>query len=275
MSARHELLATTRENAIHWTSSRAALSSNDFHIRIGETYFYGTPDVRLTSDPGMGRSSLEASWREHDVAMGLSMYFERNGSTWRLIGLRTRNLDGSGWIEYSAAAPDGAPVRGVAGQATLIGTHVFKAADGSAEIRCGECSLTAFVEPPLVTSTSGYAISFRIGLPPGEPVTVGVDPDAGYGVNAVLVAGNPADIVRDQSDFTYEWSAAGPGMVSLDVRSIPYPDGTCAHGALPPCPPINVTVKGVRSGMTRVILEIRRRTTGEVVATNSFTVVVR
>ena len=259
-------------NPIAWRTAHAKLAASYFHIKLGDTYFYGVPEVTLGRT--RGSTAPHSKWRGVSTTSrwGSRCPSSRSGRMWRLVGLRTRNQEGSDWIDYSPVSVEGISPAAAVGQPSLGARMTFKGSKGNAEIRCDACSITAFIEEPLVTSRSGFAIAFRIGLPPGEPITIPAKANTGYGVNAILMSGDPPAVVRDQSDLDYSWSAEDGDVVSLAPMSVQQPDGTCAHGILPPCPSNNVQIKGISAGVTRVILEVKRRSTGEVVASGSFDV---
>lgn len=259
-------------NPVIWKTAYNEFSSSNFYIQIGETQFLGAGNVRVHSDPGIDRSTLELEWTENGIQMRLYFYFEKiENGMWQMYDLRTYNAKGSDWIYYKVADANGNPVKSLVGQRDYRDERVFLSEDGSAKIYCKDCSITAFISNVPPPSVYGYILDFRIGVPQNETITISNDPSTGYGVNAVLLDSS-GNVVMNQSDFSYTWKSENESILAITASSIPYPDGNCAYGILAPCPNINVQIKGLNPGISRVLLDVMRKSDRTVVASNAFTV---
>lgn len=264
--------ASAKINPIVWKTSYNQLASSDFHIRIGNQYFYGVEPMRITSDPGTSYTTLENIWKENGIEMRLFMYFKKiDTNMWEMYDLRAYNATGSDWIYYSPKDSLGNTISSLLGYRNFSSERIFlpTASGIDAEIYCKDCSITAFMPQLVPLSIYGYGIDFRVGIPKNETITLSTDPMSGYGVNASLVDSSQ-EVVKDQSNFTYRWSLANEQIATLSPQSIPYPDGKCAYEILPPCPPINVQIVGKNPGVTQVLLEIRRKSDQVIAASGSF-----
>jgi hypothetical protein len=259
-------------NPVIWKTAYNEFSSGNFYIQIGETRFLGAENVKVHSDPGVDKSTLELEWTENGIPMRLYFYFEKiENGMWQLYDLRTYNARGTDWIYYQTVDSDGNPVKSLVGQRDYRDERTFLSKDGSAKIYCKDCSITAFISNIPPPSVYGYIIDFRIGISQNETITVTNDPNTGYGVNAVLLDSS-GTVVKDQSDFSYTWKSENELVLTIKSQSVPYPDGNCAYGILAPCPDFNVQIKGINPGISRVLLDVIRRSDRTVVASNAFTV---
>lgn len=262
-----------RINPIVWKTSYNKFSSSNFYIKIGNRYYYGGSDLNVRSDPGTDRTTLEISWHENDVEMRFYLYFRRiSNNMWELYEMRTYNGNLPGdWIYYKVE--DGSKITGVVGEAYHAASKWFKPIipGTDAEVACVDCTITAFISNILPISPYGYSLDFRIGLPPDETITVSTNPMTGYGVNGLLMD-DKSNVVTDQSNFRYAWRVINWNIASIFPQSIPYPDGKCAYGILPPCPEINIQIAGVSPGVTQIVLDVVRKSDNVVVASNSFDV---
>jgi len=259
-------------NPVIWKTEYNEFSSSDFYIQIGERYFFGTNNVNVSSDPGVEKTTLELTWKESNIEMRLYLYFEKiENGMWQMYDLRTYNSSGSDWIYYSTTDSLGNPVRSMVGYRDYYYERTFVSKDGSAKIYCKHCSITAFIKKYLPPSASGYNVDFRIGIPQGETITISNDPMTGYGVNAVFL-NSSGEIIKDQSDFTYNWKAENENILTVMSQSVPYPDGNCAYGVISPCPNFNAQISGKSPGISRVLLDVIRKSDNLIVASNNFTV---
>ena len=259
-------------NPVIWKTAYTELSSSDFYIQIGEARFLGTGNVRVSSDPGMDRTTLELEWKENGIGMRLYLYFEKiENGMWQMYDLRTYNAYGTDWIYYKTVDENGNPVKSLVGQRNFQNERTFLSKDGSAKIYCKDCSITAFISNVPPPSVYGYILDFRIGIPQNETITISNDPMTGYGVNAVLLDSS-GSIVKDQSDFSYNWKSENESILTVTSISVPYPDGNCAYGVLAPCPNFNVQIQGENPGISRVLLDVMRKSDRTVIASNAFTV---
>jgi len=263
---------TNTTNPVIWKTAYNEFSSSNFYIQIGEKLFLGSDSVRVSSDPGVDRSTLELIWTEKGIEMRMNFYFEKIGNgMWQMYDLRTYNATGSDWIYYNTNDSNGNQVKSLVGQRDFRDERIFISKDGKAKIFCKDCSITAFISNTPPPSVYGYIIDFRIGLAQNETITISNDPNTGYGVNAVLLDSS-GSVVKDQSDFFYTWKPENESILSTTPQSVPYPDGNCAYGVLAPCPKFNVEVKGINPGISKVLLDVTRKSDKTVVASNAFTV---
>jgi len=264
--------AQEKINPVIWKTAYNEFSSSNFYIDISGQRFYGNDDVRVSSDPGLDKTTLELNWTENSVPMRLYFYFEKiDNGMWQLYDLRTYNATGSDWIYYGPNDSLGNPVKSLIGHRDFYADREFFSKSGIAKIHCDDCSITAFMSNALPPSIHGYTVDFRIGLVQNETITISNDPMTGYGVNAVLLDSS-GEVVKDQSDFSYNWKAENDSILTLLPQSVDYPDGNCAYGVLAPCPKFNVQIKGKNPGITRVILDVIRNSDKTVVASNAFSV---
>lgn len=264
--------SSSRANPVIWKTAYNEFSSSDFYIQIGDKRFLGSDRARVHSDPGLDKSTLELDWEENGIGMRMNLYFEKvESGMWHMYELRTYNDTGSDWINYKTSDTNGNPVRSLVGHRDFNAYRTFKSDDGTASIYCKDCSITAFMGNSISPSASGYAIDFRIGIPQNETITITNDPSAGYGVNAILMDSS-GSVVTDQTDFFYTWKPENSSILSILPRSLPYPDGNCAYGVLAPCPEFNLEIKGISPGISKVLLDVTRRSDAKIVASNDFTV---
>jgi hypothetical protein len=259
-------------NPVIWKTAYNEFSSSNFYIQIGERTFYGSDAIRVNSDPGIDKTTLELEWKENDITMRFYLYFEKiENGMWQLYDMRTYNATGTDWIYYQPVDSLGNSASSLIGQRNYAYERTFLSQDGSAKIYCKECSITAFISNIAPPSVHGYVIDFRIGIPQNETITITNEPNTGYGVNAVLMDAS-GSVVKDQSDFTYSWKVENTSTLSIYAQGVPYPDGNCAYGILAPCPDFNVQIRGINPGISRVLLDITRKSDQTVVASNAFTV---
>lgn len=264
-------------NPIVWRTSYNELSSSNFHIRVGDQYFYGKEPMRITADAGVNLATLENIWQENGVEMRLFMYFKKiDQGMWEMYDLRAYNGKGgsaSDWIYYSPADSLGNKITSLVGHRNFAGEERFLPLNRSidAEIYCKDCSITAFTTEITPLSSYGYGIDFRIGLPKTETITLSTNPRSGYGVNASLVDSSQTT-VKNQAGFLYVWKVENDAIATIMSQSIPYPDNKCAYDIVPPCPPINVQITGKSPGVTRVMLDVIRVADNITIASNSFPV---
>lgn len=264
--------AKTPPNPIRWETPYARLTSRDFSIRIDDTFFYGKEPITLHSDPGIERTTLEATWQENDVEMRLFLYFRKiESNMWELYEMRSYNgqLQGD-WIYYKDAL--GNPAKSTIGYHDYTDSRVFLPTENEdAEITCKACEFEAFLPKPVPVSPYGYSLEPLIGLPKGEIITLSTNPMTGYGVNVILRDSNN-QVVTDQSQFAYQWTTNNPQILSLTTSTLDYGNNTCAYGIITPCPLNHVDLKGLVPGQTTVRVEIIRQNDNAVIAQTSFPV---
>jgi hypothetical protein len=264
--------AQQKSNPVIWKTAYNEFSSSNFYIQIGDQKFYGIEPVSIHSDPGLERSTMELSWKENGISQRLFLYFQKTtNNLWEIYDLRSYNSTGTDWIYYSPLDINQQKIGGIVGQRFFQKELVLTSNDGSAKIYCQDCSITAFITISPPVSTYGYSVDFRIGIPQNETITINTDPMTGYGVNAVLLD-RSGNIVKDQSSFLYRWHPENPTLIALQAGTVPYPDGNCAYGVLAPCPEFNLQIRGLQPGVTRIILDIIRKSDEVVVASNAFNI---
>lgn len=260
-------------NPVVWKTKYAKFSSSHFYIQINDQYFYGNPSVSIQSDPGADKTTLEAVWKENDVDMRLFIYFQKTtDNKWEIYDLRTYNgQPNADWLYYDL---DSDPVSTPLGQRYFSPQKIFTATGPvDAKIYCQDCAISAFSPSALISSAYGYALDFEIGLTEDKTITISTDPNTGYGVNAVLYDSD-GQVVVDQSDLIYNWQTDNSDLVSISAQPIDYQDGSCYSGVSTPCPPVNLQIGGKNPGVTRVILDIVRKSDDAVVASGDFDVLV-
>ncbi|HPJ17380.1 MAG TPA: hypothetical protein PK639_04110 [Candidatus Woesebacteria bacterium] len=262
-----------QKNPISWSTPYAELKSDDFFIRIGDRKFYGVEPIRITSDPGTDKTTLEAIWSENGLEMRMFMYFQKVGNNmWEMYDLRTYNGNAAGgWIYYKDSS--GVKPSGTEGNSNYSEKRTFVPTDGSdASINCNKCSIKAFLKHVIPISTYNYGIDFMIGLPAGKIITITNQPRTGYGVNAVL-KDNLGKVVKDQNGFSYKWTADNSEIVYLTSGPVNTENG-CAYGINPPCPNSNLQITGLKAGKTNINLSVIRNSDKAVIANNSFPIIV-
>jgi len=263
-----------KQNPINWSTPYAAIKSDNFYIRIGDKKFYGLEPVKISSDPGSNKTTLESIWNENGVEMRMFMYFQKTVSGgWEMYELRSYNGKENGdWIYYKDSL--GNNVSSVPGYHNYHDKRVFVPTDGTdAEIYCDKCSINSFFNNSPTPSVLGYSLEFLIGLPSGKIITITDQPMTGYGVN-VLLKDNLGEVVKNQLDFSYEWSVDNPEVIYLNVGNIDYGNGKCAYDINLPCPLNHVDISGLKPGKTNIKLNIKRNSDGAIIAQNSFPIIV-
>jgi len=263
-----------RPNTINWSTSYASLKSDNFYIRIGDKKFYGKEPIKIQSNPGTDKTTLEATWNENGLEMRMFMYFQKtDNGEWEMYELRSYNGEQQGdWIYYKDSLGNG--VSSIPGYHNYHDNRVFVAADGrDAEIFCDKCSINAFLKNDLPISESGYNLEFLIGLPAGKIITISNQPLTGYGIN-VLLKNNQGEVIRDQNNFNYQWTVNYPEIVYLTVGNLDYGSGKCAYNINYPCPQNHIEISGLKPGKATISLKVSRNSDGVVVAQNSFPVLV-
>jgi hypothetical protein len=259
-----------QNNPIIWKTNYAKLAASNFYIRIGNQYFYGTEPMRITSDPGSDHTTLEATWQENGVEMRLNMYFTMTDKLeWKMEELRTYNGERSGdWMYYKTTESN--DVTSLKNNQNYRYERRFVPTNGAdAEVYCGECSITAFLDLPLAISEQGYSLEVMTGHQPGQEITVSTDPTTGYGVN-VLLRNSSKEVVTNQEGLAYDWNSLNETVAAVYSGDIPYSDGNCAYGIKKPCPKMNGQIAGKSPGVTKIQVRVSRD--GYVIASNEFDV---
>jgi hypothetical protein len=83
-----------------FVTQQVSLTADDFWIEVGGQRFTTVgAKVEVRSDPGDATyQTLELAWTEHDLPMGMTMYFQADGSEWSLHGFRTFNGEANGEV---------------------------------------------------------------------------------------------------------------------------------------------------------------------------------
>ena len=268
---RHPMVVLAgQNNPIIWKTNYAKLAASNFYIRIGNQYFYGAEPMRITSDPGSDRTTLEATWQENGVEMRLNMYFTMTDKLeWKMEELRTYNGERSGdWMYYKTTESN--DVTSLKNNQNYRYERRFVPSNGTdAEVFCGECSITAFLDLPLAISEQGYSLEVMTGQQPGQEITVSTDPTTGYGVN-VLLRNSNKEVVTNQEGLAYDWNSLNEAVAAVYSGDIPNSDGNCAYGIKKPCPKMNGQIAGKSPGVTKIQVRVSRD--GYVIASNEFDV---
>ncbi|MDQ3009021.1 MAG: hypothetical protein M3Q81_05540 [bacterium] len=259
-------------NPVIWKTNYAKLAASNFYIRIRDQYYYAPQMMRISSDPGTQRTTLELTWQENTVEMRMNMYFQRQANnTWELSELRTFNALPSGdWIYYSVTDTAGNRVISTLGQPSVTSEHRFMANGGvDAELYCGECTIDAFMPPSIEYSSQGYGLEVMNGLSGSETITVSTDPMTGYGVN-VLLRNSKGEVVTDQRGMIYDWKAWNNTIAQVVAGNIEYSEGGCAYGIKAPCPMMNGQIGGLTPGVTKIQVSVSKD--GFIIAASEFDV---
>lgn len=264
-------------NKISWGTPYAKLSSENFYIKIGDKKFFGKDPIKISSDPGTEKTTLEAIWQENDVEMRLFMYFRKvEGNMWEIYELRSYNGQKRGdWIYYKESL--GNKISSLVGQHNYAFERKFIPIENNtinAEIYCKGCSINAFIPQQLPISNQGYSLQALIGLPNNEIITLSTDPKTGYGVN-VLLKDKEGSVVKDQGSFSYEWSARDAKVVGISSGPIELENNGCAYGINKPCPNMNADLTGLTAGKTKIVVTVKRLSDNVIIAKTSFPVVVK
>jgi hypothetical protein len=125
---------------IEWQTRHTVFSARILDIDAGENTFRATVDDTFVNEGYLGeQTTLEASWREHDVEMRLFIYLETDGVEWWAHRIAHYNgAEPGDWVEYDGdffRTPAGTPFVGDLDLETL---------------RLRGASMTTFL-PPLCT----------------------------------------------------------------------------------------------------------------------------
>lgn len=263
---------TSRVNPIIWKTEYAKLAASNFHIRIGDKFFYGVEPISIQSDPGPAMTTLELSWKENGVDMRMNMYFKmKPDGEWEMYDLRAYNGQSRGdWLYFNVTDSLNNDVSSLPGMQNFVDQQTFLSKNSTdAEIYCDDCSIVAFLNKPLSYSAQGYALEVMNGLQANETIALLPSQDIGYGVN-VLLRNQNREVVIDQKNMTYEWLVQNPSVAKVYPRDIKYAEGGCAYGIQEPCPLINGQIAGINSGVTTIIVNVRQN--GNIIASNEFDV---
>jgi len=265
-------IAARSMNPVVWKTNYAKLAASDFYIRIKDTYYYGADQVRVSSDPGTKRTTLQLIWDENQVKMRINFYFRKTDQNeWELYDLRTSDgTANSSWIYYSPQDSLGNNVSSIPGYHSYAYERRFlPKSNVDAEIFCKECSINAFLNMPLKYSSHGYALEVMHGLEANQTITTSTNPMTGYGVN-VLLRNQDGQVVTNQQGMTYQWQPRNTNIVSVVAQDIKYANGDCAFGIMAPCPNVSGQLEGLSPGVTIIDVNVLRN--GIVIASNEFDV---
>jgi hypothetical protein len=168
---------------------------------------FSNPDGAPDGDPGTMNeyTTLEMSWREHDVEMRLNVYFTSDGTDWWANEIRTYDGRAQGkWITY-----DGEFFRSKLGT-PFIGNLDVRATDHgvTGRLRLTDLVLEVFPGPdPCLTPPSPLALKTttgRVSLAPGQSASVAVELlDAA--ANRAVPAG----------DLEHRWTVDHPAIATV------------------------------------------------------------
>ena len=261
----------TKPNKINWQTPYVSFNASDFYIKIKDKKFYGKEPIKIISDPGIEKTTLEATWQENGVEMRLFMYFQKKLSNmWEMYELRTYNGQNPGdWIYYKDSL--GETVEGLIGYQNYKNQRDFIPLNNQdAQVHCLNCSINAFLNQTQITSDKEYILEPLIGLPQGEIIKITNDPMTGYGVN-VLLKNKNGEVVKDQSDIIYDWKVDNSNIIQIKTSRLEDDNG-CLYGILPPCPLNHVDISGVNPGRAQISVSSIRKLDNQVLASTSFLV---
>lgn len=263
-----------KPNKVNWETPFASFSSSDFYIRIQDKKFYGQEPIYISSNPGIDKTTLEATWKENNVEMRLFMYFRlKNNKEWEMYQLSSYNGKNPGdWIFYNLSSDK--PISGFLGDQNYFDEKKFFPRNGeNAEIFCRSCSINAFLNKIATPYDKDYLLEPVIGLPKDKIITINNDPMTAYGVTVIL-KDKTGNIVDNQSDFFYQWSVSSPNIVSLKIGPIIDENNNCWYGIKKPCPENYVNIFGINPGRVEIKAEVLRKTDKSFIASTSFPVIV-
>jgi hypothetical protein len=237
----------------NWRTKTVAFAAQELRIHAGGHVFTAqVGDVRVDSDPGWSEyTTLEVTWREHDVLMRLNMYFRSDGTDWWIDEVRTYNgRPKPDWIRFDGRY--GRVPRGMA----FAGDLRLGEGDGMLEIR--GLRLQAFA-PAVPCEPSGT--DYRVYPLGDDRMAVTTSPRiASYSIPVKLVD-TACGPVEDLSPFSFTWTLGDPALAHLGTN------GPCAPGSdTGGCIPYLVALKPVAVGETDLRVEVRRKADGVLVA---------
>ncbi len=257
-------------NPILWKTEYTKLAADNFYIRIGDDYYYGTNDQwALHANPAItDYTTLEANWREHDAEMRVFLYFRKpTPDKWELYEIRTYNGERpyGDWIYYEPQDASGSAIVNDVGKDYYVDEIRFlPKSTTDAEIVCQRCIIGAFLNEKKYKNHVGYSLQLT-----DETISLTTDPTVGWGVNAFL-RDESGQVVTNQRDISYKWEPSNKGVIDLSVKAIEFSNGQCAYGMKSPCPKINAQIRGMRPGVTSV--RVTAWKDNQLIAANSFDV---
>jgi hypothetical protein len=252
---------------LHLSTRQVSLSADDMAIEAGgRTFTAGGSTVDLNSDPGTpGKyTTIELVWTENGTQMRLNIYFTSDGHDWWANEIRTYNGRSPGdWIEYT-----GVFFRSPLGTA-FTGNVDLAAHDTHGHLRFSNLRLQPFLPPAACkNATTKYVLDpsyTHVEIPNGAD---------GFGLGSTpLLDAASCIAVADPHAFTFDWTLAHPGVVSIDTYNAT--SHRTLHSSLlgaDPATQIDLTRKGPGTTMLHVTAHIRA--TGKVVATTDIPVTV-
>lgn len=118
----------------------------------------------------------------------------------------------------------------------------------------------SFLTPNCVPNASSYSLTAS----PQQSITFGVGQS--YGVNALL-KDNSGNVVLYQDDFSYTWSQES-SKIKIATSN------TCTFEIQPPCPNAHANFIGQYTGLDKVTITVKKKSTGQEVASTTFNVTV-
>lgn len=261
-------LPTPTNNSVNWVTPYAKLSASNFYINVdGNKLFVGS-NVSVRSDPGDDTyTDLELSWRENNVDMGMTFYFSMTNGVWKVTEVRTGDGNSPGttlsYIGFNGNSK-GSPF--TANNFNLIST------DGRGFVHFENLNLQAFLPLNLPVSPAGYILEPK-PLTDAIRMSYVAGNGSGYGVNVVL-RNSDFSVVTDQSNVNYQWTTTNSNVVTVQSSNLAMANQTCSYGINFPCPNNHgdITAKGI--GTATINVSAINKTTGGVLATAKFKVIV-
>ena len=197
-----------------FVTRQVSLTADAVTIEANGKQFNVAAPVEVRSDPGVPKeyTTLELTWREHDVEMRLNVYFKSDGREWWAEEIRTYDgRDPGEWITYTGdffRRPLGSP---------FVGDLDVAAPDPAlGQLHIANLALEAFLPAPECARASG-----PFALDPGtSPITM-EGYVSGYGAGVRLLDTASCAPVPDEDRYRYEWQTRDPGVVTVHRSVVP------------------------------------------------------
>lgn len=202
---------------------QVALDAAAVTIDAGGRTFAAAGRIQVVSDPGMANeyTTLELTWREHDVEMRLFLYFASDGREWWASEIRTYDGSPEGdWIVYP-----GEHFRRPLGTQFTGDVELVAPLPAAGRLVLKDLHVRPFLTPPECAAATTSLV-----LDPGVS-GVAIPPEAsGYGLRVRLLDAASCSPVRDGDRYRYDWTPTEPGVVRVenhldpDTRTAPRVD---------------------------------------------------
>jgi len=227
----------------HVETKQVSLTADALTIDVGDrTFGTAATPIEVRSDPGTRNeyTTLELTWREHDVEMRLYAYFASDGRDWWSNEIRTYDGNAQGeWIYYTGEFFRSPLGTAFAGDLDVTGTDHGV----TGRLRLPNLRLQAFLPPAACAAPIGpYALEAAYDV-----LDVRLDA-SGFGTTVTLLDTATCLPVPDPDDFVYDWTIDDGAVATVT------PDGPRADLA------------PVRPGTTTLLVIARDPLTGAVLA---------